>query len=516
MISNIFRRMSRGDARRNVTDTYVFVMLLGFPLFTGFKGYAAVTVSKYLFFVICTALWLTAIAVLTLKGRLPLGSPSAAQICAVCFMAVCCLSAALSPHRLDCIIGAGRYDGLVTLLLCALIFSGVSAFGSLRPCHTRAFALSCMLCCFVALLQLLGLDPLWLYPGELSYYDSHILFSGEFLGTVGNVNMLSALLSLAIPLFFSLAVLTWDKYAPLYNIPLFFCVLILSLSRVSGGILAVAMCAVFAPALLIRDLPGLRRALCSAAVCFLAAAAALSFGAERGPDGPLLYLNFGCYTLTCLILCALCLAASLLLRIVHRVPSPRKLRGSLACAGLAVLAAVLCAIWLWPGTDGTVYELSQAMRGRLEDDFGSSRILIWRRVLALVPERPLLGGGPGTLALRLELSFSRYVPETGQTLSSFVDNAHNEYLRLLADTGALGLLSYLALLLCALTRCLRRAQAMNIALLLSLACYCIQDFFGLGLCLVSPLFWILLGLSQRTSRNGAETDCGNTPFQPED
>ena len=57
MVSNVFRRMSRGDARRNATDIYVFVMLLVFPLFTGFKGYAAVTVSKYLFFVICTALW---------------------------------------------------------------------------------------------------------------------------------------------------------------------------------------------------------------------------------------------------------------------------------------------------------------------------------------------------------------------------------------------------------------------------------------------------------------------------
>ena len=132
--------------------------------------------KKYLFFVICTALWLAALAALSLKGRLTRARrPSPAQLCALCFMAVCCLSAALSPHRLDCILGAGRYDGLVTLLLCALVFLGVSAFGTLRPCHTRAFALSCTLCCLVALLQLLGFNPLWLYPGELSYYDSHIL-----------------------------------------------------------------------------------------------------------------------------------------------------------------------------------------------------------------------------------------------------------------------------------------------------------------------------------------------------
>lgn len=519
MVSNVFRRMSRGDARRNATDIYVFVMLLVFPLFTGFKGYAAVTVSKYLFFVICTALWLAALAALSLKGRLTRARrPSPAQLCALCFMAVCCLSAALSPHRLDCILGAGRYDGLVTLLLCALVFLGVSAFGTLRPCHTRAFALSCTLCCLVALLQLLGFNPLWLYPGELSYYDSHILFSGEFLGTVGNVNMLSALLSLAVPLFFSLAVLSEKRAAALYNIPLFFCVLILSLSRVSGGILAAALCAVFAPALLVRDLPALRRALCAAAVCLLAAAAALSFGSVRGPDRPLLYLHWGPASRACLVLCVLCLAAALLLRRVRRGPDARVLRRRLVCAALCALAAALCAIWFWPGTTGTLYELSGAMHGQLEDSFGSSRILIWRSVLALVPERPLLGGGPGTLALRLEMSFSRYVPETGQTLSSFVDNAHNEYLRLLADTGALGLLSYLALLLCAFARCLRRrgVRPVSSALLLSLVCYCIQDFFGLGLCLVSPLFWILLGLSQAAPLGGADTGWGNTPFQPED
>lgn len=491
MTSKTIRGLSRADA----TDAYVFVMLLAFPLFTGFKGYAAITVSKYLFFVVATALWLLCLAVLTLKSRPAPPRPTAAQLCAIAFMAVCCLSAALSPYALRCIIGAGRYDGLVTLALCALIFLGVSTFGCLRPCHTRAFALSCTLCCLVSALQLLGLDPLWLYPGELSYYDSHILFSGEFLGTIGNVNMLSALLTLAIPLFFSLTVLGWDKYAFLYCVPLFSCVLILILSGVSGGILAVSLCALPAPALLVRDLPSLRRALGSFALCLLAAALALGFTARAGA---VFSLSLGPAPCLCLGLCALCLLAAALTRRLRRPPSVRALRLAFICAAALVLAAALCVIWSWPARSGTAYELSQAMRGRLEDGFGSSRVLIWRNVLALVPERPLLGGGPGSLALRLDLTFSRYVPETGRTLSSFVDNAHNEYLRLLADTGAFGLLAYLALLLCALWRCLRRADAEAgcAAALLSLVCYCIQDFFGLGLCLVSPLFWIMLGLSQ--------------------
>lgn len=500
MISTAFRRVSRGEPRRDATDAYVFVMLLVFPLFTGFKGYAAITVSKFLFFAVCTAMWLTCLAVFTLKNRRPAGAPaSMAQKCALCFMAVCCSSAAVSPYLLECILGAGRYDGLVTLLLCALIFLGTSAFGSLRRYHARAFAVSCTLCCLVAALQLMGLNPLGLYPGELRYYDAHLLYSGEFLGTIGNVNMLSALLSLAIPLFFSISVLGWDRYAPLYNFPLFFCVVILTLSQVSGGILAAALCAVCAPALLVTGPLRARRALCSAGVCLLALALALSFRAEPGTGADTLFLSFGPAPCLCLALCIFCLSSAALTLRLRRFPSARALRVILGLTAFAVLAAVLCVIWFRPGTDGAVYELSQAMHGRLEDSFGSSRILIWRNVLALVPERPLFGGGPGTLPLRLEISFSRFVPETGLTLSSFVDNAHNEYLRLLADTGALGLAAYLALLLCAFARCFRRLDGKSVCpvLLLSLLCYCIQDFFGLGLCLVSPLFWILLGLSQR-------------------
>lgn len=499
-------------SREAVTDAYVFVMLLAFPLFTGPRGYAAITVSKYLFFTVATALWLLALAVLTLKTRPPRRRPTAAQLCALVFMALCCLSAALSPYGPECLLGAGRYDGLVTLLLCALIFLGTSAFGRLRPCHTLAFAASCTLCCLVAALQLLGLDPLWLYPGELSYYDSHILFSGEFLGTVGNVNMLSALFTLSVPLFFSLTVLGLDKYSPLYNIPLFLSTLILIASRVSGGILAVCLCALCAPPLLVRDLPTLRRALRSAALCFLAAALALGFTASPGAEGLRFSLSFGPAPLLCLSLGAACLLASTLTRLTRRAPDTRTLRLACICLSVCVLAAALLAVWLWPGTSGTVYELSQAMRGRLEDGFGSSRILIWRAVLALVPERPILGGGPGTLALRLNLTFSRYVPETGRTLSSYVDNAHNEYLRLLADTGVPGLLSYLALLLSSLAPCLRRAEAQSrlAAILLSLVCYCIQDFFGLGLCLVSPLFWIMLGLSHSAPAGQGRSPCGST------
>ena len=89
---------------------------------------------------------------------------------------------------------------------------------------------------------------------------------------------------------------------------------------------------------------------------------------------------------------------------------------ALLCAALLLLGLVF--VYFSPAQEGTVYEISQVMRGNFNDKFGSSRILIWRESLALFGERPLLGGGPDTLALRVDVEFSRLVEETGKIMSA--------------------------------------------------------------------------------------------------
>ncbi|MEG2677884.1 MAG: O-antigen ligase family protein, partial [Oscillospiraceae bacterium] len=130
------------------------------------------------------------------------------------------------------------------------------------------------------------------------------------------------------------------------------------------------------------------------------------------------------------------------------------------------------------------------------DSFGSSRILIWRKCAELIPGRLLLGSGPGTLALHLDVGFSRFVAETGQTLETVVDNAHNEYLGILLNTGLFSLLAYLSAMSASLWRAIRSSSNTPAFLCIACAvlCYWIQSFFGLGLLIVSPLMWVLWGL----------------------
>ena len=195
-------------------------------------------------------------------------------------------------------------------------------------------------------------------------------------------------------------------------------------------------------------------------------------------------------------------AAALVLSAVSLLPlfdragcSARTLRRCFALLSLLLLLAGLLFVFLSPAESGTVYELRELLHGHAEDSFGSSRIRIWRRCLTLAGERPLLGGGPGTVSLRLDILFSRFVPETGKTLQSYADNSHNIYLSALADTGCLGLAALLAVFFFAARAALLHAgETLYIAFAVGTLCCAVHEFFGLGLCLSAPLLWLCLGL----------------------
>ena len=416
-------QVRRSDPREAATDLYCTILLCLFPLFPGFSGYTNITFSKYVFLLAATALWLVALLVLTLRRRLPLPRFGTAQLAALAFLLLSVLSALISPWFPETVLGAGRWDGLLTTAVYCSIFLGVSLFTRPKPLHIYALGLAVTLCCAVALLQLLGRNPLGLYPDGLRYADAGVRYSGVYLGTIGNTNLLDAVLCLAVPL----CVCEILKRRFLFLIPYALSVVVLAKAGGSGAALALA--------------------------CFV-------------------------------------LAALLIL--------PRGRTARIVCAALAALLALaaLFILRFWRGTEGALYEISQVLRGHVEDSFGSSRIRIWRECLALFPQRPLLGGGPGTVASRLSIEFSRFVPETGATLRSYADNAHNVYLGYLVNVGVLGLASYLSLLVLALLCGLRRGRRSSLPrmLVLSVLCGAVHAFFGLGLCLTEPLFFALLGL----------------------
>lgn len=475
------------------SDKYIYALLLVFPLFVGFRGYTQTTVSKFALFAALTVAFLVFSSYALIKARgdelkkphRGLALPMAG------YVFFCLLSALCSPYGSAVLIGAGRFDGLLSTLLCAAAFFGTALLARTKAAYLYAAMTAGALCCAVGVMQLFGLNPLGLFPGGYDYYDAGIKFTGSFFGTIGNSDLVSAYLCLLLPAG-AVFYITGEK-RPLWLLAVL-AVLSFSLRAcmVSAGLLACAVIALLLPAVLVSDGKRLRRLLECGAVMAAALCLAMCFRGEKTGEAVRLWLSFSGKAAAMLILAAFCTIARLVFSKSEFKSST--LRIFFAClSGTAALSA-LAVIYFFPPESGTLWELSEVLRGNIDGSFGSSRILIWQEILEILPGRLLLGGGPGTLALSIDIDFSRYVPQTGETLEVFIDNAHNEYLGMLANTGLLSLLCYLAAQLASLVLALRCGSRAALCLIAGLSCYWIQDFFGLGLVLVSPLMWLCWGL----------------------
>lgn len=181
-------------------------------------------------------------------------------------------------------------------------------------------------------------------------------------------------------------------------------------------------------------------------------------------------------------------------------------RAYLGLISLALL--LLLAIWAIPG-GGLWAEAHAVLHGDLSDELGSGRIYIWRSTLPLVPERLLLGGGPDTLALRLDAAFTRTL-EDGTVLRRTIDCAHNEYLNLLVNQGLPALLCYVLALAVSVLRLLQGKTApLCLACTAAVLCYLIQAFFGISMPANTAIFWTVWGVAEACRGNSDKPGCHN-------
>ena len=168
---------------------------------------------------------------------------------------------------------------------------------------------------------------------------------------------------------------------------------------------------------------------------------------------------------------------------------PKKARP--ACL-LLLLAALLLFVWLGPVSSGPAWELHEILHGRAQPSFGSGRVGIWIWTVRMLRSEGRLSEGTGadTFALR----FSRYLqswyanhPET-ERMEDYVDTPHCEYLAWAVNFGIPGLLLFLAVMIAG---CFG-APAWRGGVL----GYAVQAALSFSVCLVAPMFWAVLGLSQ--------------------
>lgn len=233
-----------------MTNVYISLLLSVFLLWPGQAGYAAITEAKFRLFLLLTALYGGAMLLLMLElwlighWRPPTPktfwkSASLPQKLVLFFWLWAALSTICSPHRQTAFFGSARLDGFITLSLYMVMFLLVSAFGKPSKWHLWVFGVSMSLCCCLALVQSTNRNPFLLYPEGMGWKDGYIRYASQYMGTIGNVDLLAAILCLAIPLFWVCLLRLKDKRRFLLCIPLFLCLAVLLIARVEAGFVGV-------------------------------------------------------------------------------------------------------------------------------------------------------------------------------------------------------------------------------------------------------------------------------------
>jgi len=114
-----------------------------------------------------------------------------------------------------------------------------------------------------------------------------------------------------------------------------------------------------------------------------------------------------------------------------------------------VIAIIVCAILAGglyvfvPGVKNRVdFTAKMADATEAKKSYDSERVVLWKTNLMIFKDHPVFGTGYGQNKFHLH----EYYEKQGLPKDQFIGHAHNQYLHLLAGTGALGLLCYLGIL----------------------------------------------------------------------
>ena len=437
--------MQSGQPKRQIGMTVSACVWLGlFPLLSGFT-YSRLTAHKFhIMLVLCA---FTVLVFLSERfpffRRRPAGAAGNRTSVVMRLLPFFLSAALLLWTVLSCLFShsgpdvwwiseKARYEGLASSLCYFAVFA-CFFFSSVRlkPVLLSA-AFGVTLYLVIVLLQRIGGNPLGLFPPGRSY-----ALNPEFQGTVGNIDMVTGYLLLLAGLFL------YGMIGAVSDIRVrhkrcWFYLVILCLALLVTLYLIITMKVQFG----------------------VVALAVLSF---------LTFLRF----------------------------LPKKWRIPVL---IIVIVLVLLLVWFWPGKDGGIWELHESLHGRGRLSFGSNRIAVWLFSLRLARENLFLGGGSGTFVSRFNQYLSDHdllIPheQDGKPLPHYFDNPHSEYIQQLTDHGIPAVLLFLALLAFAVFR--RRDRLLPVLAPCSAAvlCYAVQAFFSFSVCIVAPMFWVILGMS---------------------
>ena len=478
----------------------LLLFLCAYPFFLQDR-YFKMTLGKTVFFYCVTAAFALGCMLLgamewrRAAARLARFSPTDLFLSLFLFTAI--LSCAASQYREDAFSGeAGRYMGLLTLLVIGCAYFFVSRFGSLTPTVAVIFGVSMIAMNTVSLLQFRGYDPFGLYQ------NTQATVRINFMSLVGNKDVYYSYLALTVPFAMYLTHEAAEIREKIFWHTAAFFGFAGAFACNSEGVFIALL-----PAFLILffarcgDKPGLLCFLRSVMTFFGAALLTALIKPDLSQFGIQESLVMRLLVRPIPSLCALAVCGALyaLLLQVNLPPKRMKtLRVAVACLLCAAAAGLIGAFVYFTFFDKTtdVGGLSEFLRFD-SHLWGNKRGYVWSRLLRLFKDFPLfrmlIGTGEETVEKLMQSSFgTEMIEKTGMNF----DNAHNEFLQYLITQGVLGLLTYVLFAGSAVKSGFREGGPLRRAAVLCCVCYLAQSFVNISQAITTPLFFVFLALTQ--------------------
>lgn len=212
---------------RVLTTIYGALLITAYFLFVGLDGYTSITMNKYIMLLGLSGAYLLSLIIYNQGIHFSVSWFTPARVAILVFAGCSILSTFLSSFWREAILGGARKEGLVTILLYIMIFFAFSTCGFSMKLFAYLSGGSIVIFCLISILQLDGRNPFGLYPKGLNYFGAGSDYMSEYLGTLGNVDLVAAAMCLFIPVYFCYIILQkTDPWRFFLVVPLVLCIVV--------------------------------------------------------------------------------------------------------------------------------------------------------------------------------------------------------------------------------------------------------------------------------------------------
>ena len=496
-----------------ITEVFIAIMIMIFPFVVDKNGFFKILEVKwYTHLTIVIAYFSVVLSVLVYFGIYKRQNYfkniklSKAQIAIIVYMIVATISCLASPFfsKYDLFIGVGRGEGLINTLLYAATFLAISIFGKFSKRQICYISISSVIFNAICILQYFGFNPFNMYQNGIGTHNV------SFIGTVGNLDSVSMILCLYITVAFMCYVFfkNTKKESALHILSVVFGLFIFQIIDVDSGKVGMlfALMLIF-PYILLKS-EYLRKTLHLIAGMVVGFLVDLVVNLKYYYSTAELKLEFQFnWIALALMVCAVAILALsyILKKIQYDLAKNKKFVWLIYGAMLIIIIAAMLVIYFYDFGISILHDIHEMLHGNITDEMGTYRGFLWKRTVKLIKDAPFIGTGPDTFAIRFMSVYKQDVANLGKLTIN--DTAANVYLTMSINMGIIGLISYIAfsffiigrtikiLLMGDFENVIQSKEKYYVVCAMALIALLVQDFFNLWVVIVTPLLFVLFGIT---------------------